>query len=268
MAKNLSVKAIDASGKVKIYSSAAEAARALHIDPSNIGKVLSGKRKTAGGFSFVPTLEAPTTNFGKRKRRQQREATEHNIFVSQVHDRLKELNQRYRNALREGVYKSDPVLQKLMSHTDYFGTTKTGGYNISISNLKKFSTSELENLLKVLRTEEKKYVEIAERKKRPMSKAALAATFGISEEQVNQYDDILPIIFDFLHLAREEEFFKYHEVQTAIYEAMQAGTDPDKLLEYIDMMYEAYWGNDREALDAIIFEMSQVDEEYRDGYND
>ena len=37
----------------KIYNSIAEAAKDLKVDAGNISKVLKGKRKSAGGFSFL-----------------------------------------------------------------------------------------------------------------------------------------------------------------------------------------------------------------------
>lgn len=266
--KNLNIKAVEvATGKVKIYESKAAAAKALNVDASNIGKVVRGDRQSAGGYKFVETLESPTTKSGKAARRKQRESSEHMEFINAVHDRLKEINQRYFNAVKEDVYASDPVLQKLMSHADYFGMRKRGGYDISIGNIKKFSTQELENLLKVLNTEEKKYVKIAERKKRTVSPAALAATFGISVKQVNQYKDLIPYIFDLLHLAREDQFFRYSDVQDAIYEVMQRGENPETLQEYIDMIYEAYWSSDKDYLGEIIGKMTAVDEEYRDSYD-
>lgn len=266
MASNYFIKMIDATGNHRIYATISEAAKALQLDASNIGKVLKGRRKSAGGFKFVYTLEPPTTKLGRALRRTRREASIHREFVSTVHDRLKEINQRYRNALKENVYKSDPVLQKLMSHTDYFGATKTGGYNISTTNLNKFSTEELQNLLKVLRSEEHKYVEIAERKRRPMGRAALSALFGISEKQVKDYDAIIPAIFDLLHLAKEDAFFKYSDVQTQIFETMQNNVDEEQLERYIDTIYEAYLGNDAQALENILNEMAKVDKEFIDSY--
>lgn len=267
MASNYFIKVLDVTGHHRIFATISEAARALQLDASNIGNVLRGKRKSAGGFKFSYTLDIPTTKIGRAYRRTRQEAAVHREFVSTVHDRLKEINQRYRNALKEGMYKSDPVLQKLMTHTDYFGATKTGGYNINTTHLNQFTTEELQNLLKVLRSEEKKYVEIAERKRRPMGRAALADLFGISEKQVQDYDAIIPAIFDLLHLAKEDAFFKYTDVQTNIFEVMQAGIDEEKLETYVDTIYEAYLGNDSQALENILLEMAGIDEEYIDPYD-
>lgn len=264
MAK-MQIKAIDAAGKVRIFGSVAEAAKALNTDASNIGKVLRGKRQKAGGYSFSRTLEPPTTKKGREARRAERVKSERKAILSEVHDTLKELNQRYRNARKENVYQTDEVLKKLMSHTDYFGQTKTGGYDISMQNLRKYSNVELENLQRVLRAEEKKYTKIAERKARPMSPAALAGLFGISQNEVDKYKDVLPYLFDLLHLAREDQFFKYSDIQDHIWEAMKNGIEPEKLMEYIDLIYEAYADNNVDALDFILNEMTES--EYQDNYD-
>lgn len=262
------IKAKDSSGKTHIYASIAEAAKALHVDASNIGKVLRGARSTAGGWSFTRTSEAPTTRAGRAAVREKKISAGRRKLLNIVHDRLKEINVRFRNAKKEGVYASDPVLVKMMTHTDYFGVTKTGGYNISMQNLKKYDDTELNSLLQVLKTEEKTYVKLAEREADVQNAAAIAATFGISIDQVNGYEDILPALFDLLHLAKIDEFFRYADIQRSLYQAMQADATADELQDWIDAIYEAYWGNDIDALGSIVLTMQQYgqDDEFVDPY--
>ena len=262
------IKAIDSSGKVRIFSTITEAAKALEIDSSNIGKVVRGKRASAGGFKFEVTEERPTTRAGRKAVKQKKERAERKQLLQAVHDRLKEINVRFRNAKKEGVLASDPVLTKMMTYADYFGAGKTGGYNISISNLSQYSSVELENLMRMLNRDEKKYVKIAEREADTKNAASIAATFGISVNEVNKYKDILPVLFDLLHLAKIDNFFRYADVQVALYQVMQSGASADELQEFIDQIYEAYWGNDLDALDNIVLAMQMYgqDEEYIDEY--
>lgn len=264
----MQIKATDKNGKSIIYASAAEAAKALKVDPSNISKVLRGVRPTAGGYSFVKTLERPTTAAGRRKVKKQKETAERKELVKAVHDRLKILNEKYRTAKKENVLETDKILQKQMSHADYFGRRKQGGYNIDISNLKKFSTDELQNLMTMLNREQKKYVRLQSKKQKVESMADLAALFGISENQIKKYNYILPALFDLLHLAKIDEFFRYSEVKTAIWDVMQNDVDPEQLEKYIDTMYESYLGNRTEDLDSILSAMNQyaLDPEYVDEY--
>lgn len=264
----MQIKATDKSGKSIIYASAAEAAKALKVDPSNISKVLRGLRPTAGGYSFVKTSERPTTAAGRRKVKKQKETAERKELVKAVHDRLKILNEKYRTAKKENALETDKILQKQMTHAAYFGQTKTGGYNISIANLKKYSSDELQNLLNMLDREQKKYTRQQNQKQKATSMADVAAIFGISQPQIQKYDYILPALFDLLHLAKIDEFFRYSDVQTAIWDIMQKDVDPEQLENYIDTIYESYLGNRTEDLDSILSAMDQyaLDPEYVDEY--
>lgn len=264
----MQIKATDKSGKSIIYASAAEAAKALKVDPSNISKVLRGVRPTAGGYSFVKTLERPTTAAGRRKVKKQKETAERKELVKAVHDRLKILNEKFRTAKKENVLETDKILQQQMSHADYFGRRKQGGYNIDISNLKKFSTDELQNLLTMLNREQKKYVRQQTKNQKAMSMARLAAIFGISEEQIKKYDYILPALFDLLQLAKFDEFFKYADIQAAIWNIMQNDIESEELEKYIDTIYDAYLGNRKSDLDNILYAMDQYgkDPKYADPY--
>lgn len=264
----MQIKATDKSGKSIIYASAAEAAKALKVDPSNISKVLRGVRPTAGGYKFVKTLERPTTAAGRRTVKQKKESAERKELVQAVHDRLKILNEKFRTAKKENVLETDKILQKQMSHAAYFGQTKTGGYNISIANLKKYSSDELQNLLGMLDREQKKYTRQQTQKQKVESMADVAALFGISENQIKKYDYILPALFDLLHLAKIDEFFRYSEIQAAIWDIMQKDVDPEQLEKYIDTIYESYLGNRTDDLDSILYAMDQYakDPAYVDPY--
>lgn len=262
-----SVAAINNLGKKQVFGTASEAARALGLDPSNISKVLRGKRSKVGGFSFKWTEELPTTKIGRELRKTFKEKDYHKELVNQVHDKLKDINQRYRNARKEKVLDRDPVLKQLMTHADYFGTTKTGLYDISIKNLNQFTSEELSNLLLTIRSEERRYIAIAEKKRKPLSPAQAAAIFGTSEEVVKQYEDLLPAIFDLLHLAREDENLKYSDTQDVIFEWLQEGKDREDFEGYLDSLYAAYSGNDFEAYTLLLNMMTSVDPEYKEPYD-
>ena len=262
-----SVAAVNTKGKKQVFGTIAEAAKKLKLDASNISKVLRGKRSTVGGFSFQWTEELPTTKIGREMRKFVKERNYHKELLQQVHDKLKDINQRYRNAKKEKVLDRDPVLQQLMTHADYFGQTKTGLYNISAKNLNTFTVEELSNLLRTIRSEERSYINIAEKKRKPLSAAQAAAIFGTSEEVVKQYEDLLPAIFDLMHLAREDENLKYSDTQDVIFEWLQEGKDREDFEGYLDSLYEAYSGNDFEAYSLLLEMMQSVDPEYKEPYD-
>lgn len=252
----------------QIFETIASASRALNIDAANIRKVLTGKRSLAGGLKFAYTLEKPKSSRIRAKLREKAAISEHKMAVTSVHDRLSELNQRYMNAKKAGTLESDPVLQKLMSHTDYFGEVRGGRYRVSAKHLSQFTTDELNNLLKILATEEHKYIDLFKKKStHGHSKAALATIFGVSQKEIAEYDDLVPAMFELMRLGKEDEFFRYSELSEAIFSAVQSGMDEDVLAEYMDAILKAYAGNDITAYNNILEEMSHVDDTYKLPYD-
>ncbi len=261
------VKAIK-DGVSKIFETQAAAARALEIDAANIRKVLVGDRPLAGGYKFVYTLERPKSSKIRAKLKEQEAVSEHKAAVQAVHDRLFELNKRFTNAKKAGTLENDPVLQKMMSHTDYFGQVRGGRYRISAEHLSQFSTEELNNLLSILSREEGKYKELFKKKsKHGHGKAALAAIFGVSEKEISGYDDLVPAIFELMRLSKEDKFFRYSELSDTLFEAVQDGMDEDVLTEYMNDILQAYAGNDTAAYEAVLEAMANVDEEYKLPYD-
>ena len=119
----------------RIFESIAAASRALKIDAANIRKVLTGSRTRAGGISFIYTMERPKSSRLRALLRETEAVKEHKTAVQAVHNRLSEINQRYTNAKKAGTLQDDPVLQKLMSHTDYFGQVRGGKYRVRLAFL-------------------------------------------------------------------------------------------------------------------------------------
>lgn len=237
------VKAIDKDGNVRVYATTAEAAKALKLDASNIAKVMRGKRKSAGGFIFEKTTARPTTKAGRQRVQEQKQRTASKRLVQAVHDRLKEINVRYRNAKKENLLTSDPILQNMMKYTDFFGATKTGGYDISVKNIKQYTDEELTNLLTLLSKEEGKYTRYYDKGEKTGGDPLqyVADIFGISKKQAEEYADIIPEIFDLLHLAKIDEFFRYNDVKTSLYAAMQEGEDEEKIDEYISEIQRLFF---------------------------
>ena len=261
------VKAITDSG-FSIFESIAAASRALKIDAANIRKVLTGQRPRAGGLSFVYTLERPKSSKIRAKLKEQEAVSEHKTAVQAVHDRLFELNKRFTNAKKAGTLENDPVMQKMMSHTDYFGQIRGGRYRISAEHLSQFSTDELNNLLSILSREEGQYKELFRKKsKKGLGKAALAAIFGVSEKEISGYDDLVPAIFELMRLGKEDKFFRYSDLSETLFGAVQDGMDEDVLTEYMNDIYQAYAGNDIAAYEAVLEAMANVDEEYKLPYD-
>ena len=262
-----SIAATNANNVRHIYGSVKEAAEALHVDPSNLRKVLKGERQSAGGWSFSWTEELPTTKAGREMRKQVKESNLHRELVEQVQIELKAINKKVREARKEKVFDQDPVLQVLLSHTEYFGATVTGLYDFSNKNLNRFTSEELGNLLRVLAHEKRKYIAIAEKKRKNLTPEQIAAIFGTSEKVAKEYDDLVPAIFDLMHLVTEDKNFRYQHFKETVFEWLQEGKDRERFEEYLAQLYDAYAGNLVDDFEAILDAMDHVDPSYKDSYD-
>lgn len=249
------------------YFSVQEAAKALGVDPSNLRKVLKGERKSAGGWVFSWVEELPTTKYGREMRKSVKERNYHKELVEQVQTELRAINKRYREARKEKVLDRDPVLKLLMSHTDYFGATKTGLYDFSTKNLNKFTSEELSNLLRVLSSEKRKYIAIAEKKRKNLTPEQIAAIFGTSEKVAKEYEDLIPAIFDLMHLVTEDKNFRYSDIKDTVFEWIQEDKGREQFEEYLAQLYDAYSGNEIEDFVNILELMGAVPAEYAEPYD-
>lgn len=250
----------------QVFDSLAAAARAVGVDASNARKVLRGERQSAGGYHFAKVYVGSgiDTAINKVNHQTRRKAKRiildrhHRNLVDAVHDRLVDVNKRARNARKEGLLESDKTLQKMLSHTDFYGGNKTGGYQTSKTHLRQFSSDELKNLLEMLGKEQREYADnIYNSKTRNL--ASYAAQFGISEQDAKKYYHIFPAIFELFKTAKQQELFMYEMVITSeIYDAMQGDADPDDLLDYVLDLTNVYRGNRVEDLNSILNKWSST----------
>ena len=278
------------NGQTVIYNSIAEASRALGVDASNIRKVLVGQRKTAGNIAFEWSDKAPTTPEGKAAVKAAKKRDARSDLLDTIHDRLKDINERYFDALREerraykrvtgaaldpaaaqrNVFAADPILQKMMSHRNYFGSGKKGGYVLSESALRKYSDDELKNLLSMLKVEEAQYTRVAEASPKVTNAAQLALIFNATKRRMHKYKQVLPILFNLVHLAKMDSFFRYSDTQEKLYYLIEKNASPEEVEKFVDQLYSAYEGNDEDERDRILHEMDQYakDPKYKDNYKE
>ena len=257
--------------KNAVYKTIAEAARAIGTDASNIRKVLKGKRKTAGGVHFTyVSNDADKLQFQEhlqieksQRTREQRDKSARRALVDIVHDRLVDINKRARNARKENLLSDDPILQKMMSHTDYFGSNKSGGYDTSRKNISKFDNDELVNLLSILSQEQSEYANQADKNNTPRNAASLALQFGIPINQYKQYEHIIPVLFDLYKQFKQFDELRYIDFMNQTYEALQDDLDSDDFTNYVLEMLGAIKGNRIDDIDALLSEFSSYSEEYK-----
>ena len=243
----------------QVFSSVSEAARAVAADVSNVRKALSGQRKSAGGYHFKyieredqkAQARIDLSQSYARKESKQIISKARKDLLSEVHDRLVSVNLRARNAKKEGLLAADPILQKIMSHTDFFGAHKTGGYNTSLKNLRQYSDEQLQHLLELIAGDQAEYAQQAYSSD-TRTAASFAAQFGISELDLGRYWAILPSLFEMYKLAKQDTEFKYNNIVAEINRAMQEGEDPFEILSFVLNLKNFYQGNSKQDLSDIM----------------
>lgn len=250
-----------------IYPSAAAAARALGVDPSNVGKALRGSRKSAGGYNFVAVTPdiAPDTlrqineyvdqSLSPRQKRQQakrRRAGRSRLSPEEkaaqkarasaaraLQGTLRDANKLLEEYRRQGLDAVSGVVPELEKLKDIIGRNRKGGFNAAAKNLAQFSEREIRALSEALQRQMNrkgfKDIEAANSKKQ-----AVAYQLGLSSpEELDNYSEVLPSLWHVLDLARQTQGRGYdRSLYNAVSEAMQAEMDPEELKNVLDQMAE------------------------------
>lgn len=248
-----------------IYPSAAAAASALGVDASNIGKVIRGSRKSAGGYNFVPVdpgiapatlrdiTEALDTSLSEKqkarqsKRRQagfkrlskeeqaaaKARARATNRAAKELSRSLVEANKLLKEYQKRGLDAISGVVPELEALKGIIGKNKRGGFQASQKELKKFSQEQLEALKRRIEKQlnRKNFRDLEAQEKK---KTAVAFQLGVSSEELDAYADILPTLWNVLHLANQIEGAGSDPVYQEIMDAIQSGADPEQLKDILE----------------------------------
>lgn len=243
-----------------IYPSAAAAASALGVDASNVGKVIRGSRKSAGGYNFLPVdpsispatlrdiTEAIDTSLSERQKKRQETrrksgfkrlskeeqaaAKARSRAAKELSRSLVEANKIMKEYQKRGLDAISGVIPELEALKGIVGKNKRGGFQAKQKELERFSQQELEALKrridKQLNRKNFRDLEAAEKKK-----TAVAFQLGISSEELDAYADMLPTLWNILQLANQIEGAGSNPVYQEIMDALQSGADPEQLKEIL-----------------------------------
>lgn len=245
------------------YPSIAAAARELGVDSGNISKVLSGKRKTAGGFHFIRG-ERPETwsGSGGRGAWEMPEATGEGYgggisgagsedfedldveieeapsidpsetLRDQIKQQIDEINKLIEEARAKG---REGFLDDLNDLHDFASTIlgETGDNLIDDQSdvLDDMDLEELEQLRKALGEKLAKARSDVEQADDRIK--GYADAFGTSSHEMEQYEHLIPEINRTLERARQHG--EGSNLFYAIKDAISRGVDPDDLQELLDM---------------------------------
>lgn len=230
----------------KIYNSIADAAKALQVDAGNISKVLKGKRKTAGGFSFISatgkgggkkrksTLQRQAAALApadplERKRQQLRES------VTAANKQLKRLKD-------AGLYDFSAAAKNILGLADDLGKSSAGYIATSGKRFNNLSEAQID-----------KYLEVLDRKKKQRSYSVEGATaeaerlannFGTTAQRIIDLSGGLPLFFNILkNLSRDQS-------SDDVLDEIDAFEDPDATPEdFLQQLLDI--SNDQAVLQGI-----------------
>lgn len=259
----------------QVFDSISAAAKAVGVDPSNARKVVIGKRASAAGYHFAAVnnqaaIDRARENVAKNILAKQKKRAVSKVkqrLVNAVHDIFVDVNKRARNAAREDLLNKDPILQKMLEHRDYWGSNKTGGYLTDKTHLRKFSETELKNIIEMISREKQEYIDVYYSSKN-RNIASYARQFGLTNKQMEKYWYVLPTLYEMFELAKQKSELEYRDIKDEISDIMQAGEglpedlDEDAetadLLDYIIDLKNFYQGNTKEALEDLLARYSQT----------
>ena len=253
-----------------VYSSAAKAALAVGVDPSNVLKVLKGQRQSAGGYRFVYADNLPEEQIRaaaeqrlqqipqklqqRQKERRERRNREYTEARKATRKTLLDANKMISEAKKAGLYYGSPEMQDLDQLRDEIGSSASGLIDASVGNLEEFDLDELQRIM--YRTKElMDRVQVAIEEKKG-NRESLAVEFGLSTgAEWRKYEKLEPELFRILKRAGEDKGGKGSDpVFKAIQDAITKHVPVKALRDLIKRLDNYFDGKtaDKDLDDALI----------------
>lgn len=230
----------------KIYNSIADAARALQVDAGNISKVLKGKRKTAGGFSFI----SATGKGGGKKRKSTLQRQAAALAPADPLERKRQqlrksvtaANKQLKRLKDAGLYDFSAAAKNILGLADDLGKSSAGYIATSGKRFNNLSEAQID-----------KYLEVLDRKKKQRSYSVEGATaeaerlannFGTTARRIIDLSGGLPLFFNILkNLSRDQS-------SDDVLDEIDAFEDPDATPEdFLQQLLDI--SNDQAVLQGI-----------------
>lgn len=230
----------------KIYNSIAEAAKDLKVDAGNISKVLKGKRKSAGGFSFL----SATGKGGGKKRKSTLQKLAAELLPADPLERkrqqLKEVitaaNKQLKRLREAGLSEFSAAAKNIMAFADDLGTSAAGYLATSGKRFQNLNEAQIDKFIEAITSKQKQRSYTVEGATAEAER--LANNFGTTAQRIIDLSDALPLFFNVLkNLAKDE-------TSDDVLDEIDAFDDPDATAE--DLFEQLLnISNDRAIISAI-----------------
>lgn len=238
----------------KIFDSISAAARAIGVNAANLSKVISGKRKSVGGYNAISAEQYQRGGKTIKPNRLslRRKAEKLGIAIggggfggspelAKLRDLLEDVNTNTRQIRKNKISYFAEYNRRALGFLDDIGRSSTGLYDTSYENLKSLDAAEV-----------KKYTEAIEAFKKhdtfTAAGAERAATvradhLGLTVDQARKYSDILPTFLDLIDSITNAQY-KYREIINAVIDAINDQAPPDRVLRIMAQYADEYNATD------------------------
>lgn len=264
----------------KVYSSITAAAKAAGVDPSNVGKVLRGQRRSSGGYRFQQVqadsltaaqlkdiqraVEKATPKRIQEQQQRQRSSKEFRRqgALNAIQEDLRAANDIIQEYKKANVYSIGKKVSELVGAGEVIGIRKSGLISTDIEKIKqKLAEADL----KTIQAYQEQIERLTEETKQSLGsaiqeKSDLADQFGLSKKQIEKYMGLMPELFALLKLGtiegRVSSEFIYRTVTSYMQEDIEK-SDLRKLFAIIKRFAENENAGDEEDLQKRIERFEQ-----------
>lgn len=196
------------------FNSVAAAARAAGADPSNVGKVLRGKRKTASGYHFEY----------RWKKEPGRGAA-----IRELQAAISKANELIRYGKERRRFGFSKELQEIDKFRDFIGTNSKGFIKSSAKTFETYSVGEIEKITE--KVQQRIFLAKKALAKMDEDIKNLASMLGLSFKEALEYDMIFPEFYRMLQLAAKDNRIGTNEMLEVEIEVTNAGASEAQMVE-------------------------------------
>lgn len=250
----------------KVYSSIQAAARAVGVDPSNVGKVLRGQRISAGGFRFqrvqADSLTASETEsirnqinrstapriLEKQETQRARFETAKQAQLRGIQEAIRQANETVQQYKQEKVYSIGKAVSELIGIGEFVGIRKSG---LISTDLAKISEKLQELDIEQLRNYQAALIAGTQKARDSLQSAIqdkkeLADQLGLSIQQMGNYERYMPEYFNILDMAGSDERLQSSFVYNRINDYLKKDMSKEDLRKAFGIMKRFFNNEDRD----------------------
>lgn len=250
----------------KVYSSIQAAARAVGVDPSNVGKVLRGQRSSAGGFRFqrvqADSLTASETEsirnqinrstapriLEKQETQRARFETAKKAQLRGIQEAIRQANETVQQYKAEKVYSIGKAVSELIGIGEFIGIRKSG---LISTDLAKISEKLQELDIEQLRNYQAALIAGTQKARESLQSAIqdkieLADQLGLSIKQMGYYESYMPEYFNILDMAGSDERLQSSFVYNRINDYLKKDMSKEDLRKAFGIMKRFFANESRD----------------------